>query len=382
MIAEGKGVLLPPVGSGLLKSIEEEMGTNVDGLGVDFLMEALPGILRTLDLVDHAKFEKRGDVIDVSLEGARFSTVCKRFARGKSFICGVLGCPLCGSIALALAKATGRYVWLERHGYDERTRTTFLSLRLGDKAKAIPIPAELSKRVYGVRDRLGSVALYLTKRRVLPALALITLSAVATVTAFLTRSLLVELLVTSAFAVGFLLLHVALEVKVRSVLMGRAILSPLNALSHLLGKVGVVGRGTYLPSGEVQLPTKDGSFTMEPVGGELLRMMEREIGKGSMEEVLEKLPFVLTEKLGLAKMVDVRKKGSVIEVNVRGSKFSYLCDNLSKGPVPVCDTFGCPLCGSIGIVLAKATNRSVTMEKHSFDLLKDGVTLRFKVGKS
>ena len=110
-----KGICLTPPGQGLLTLYEKKLGTDLSKTNVNYLKNNLPKILiEDLEILEDLEIDKQDDKVYVKIEGSAYRNLCTQ-VRNRTKICSRMGCPLCSSIASALAKATGRAVAIERN---------------------------------------------------------------------------------------------------------------------------------------------------------------------------------------------------------------------------------------------------------------------------
>ena len=109
-----EGVCLTPPGQGLLTLYEKKLGTDLSKTSVNYLKNNLPKILiEDLEILEDLEIDKQGNEIYVKMEGSVYENLCTQ-VRNRTKICSRIGCPLCSSIASALAKATGKPVVIEK----------------------------------------------------------------------------------------------------------------------------------------------------------------------------------------------------------------------------------------------------------------------------
>lgn len=120
-VAQGKvfinpdGIYLPPLGQGLLTLYEKELGTDLTKVNLNYLRTNLPKLLiEDLELLEDLEISTHQDSVHVKMIGSVYESLCNQ-VRNHTNICSRLGCPLCSSIACALAKATGKAVVIERN---------------------------------------------------------------------------------------------------------------------------------------------------------------------------------------------------------------------------------------------------------------------------
>lgn len=120
-IAQGKvfinpdGMFLIPPGQGLLTLYEKELGKDLSKVNLNNLSTDLPKLLiEDLELLESLEISTYKDGVHVKIVGSVYESLCSQ-VRNHTNICSRLGCPLCSSIACALAKATGKPVVIERN---------------------------------------------------------------------------------------------------------------------------------------------------------------------------------------------------------------------------------------------------------------------------
>ncbi len=119
-IASGKtllnpeGICLTPPGQGLLTLYEKKLGTDISKTSVNYLKNNLPKILiEDLEILEDLEIDKQDNRVYVKMVGSVYENLCTQ-VRNRTQICSRIGCPLCSSIASALAKATGKPVVIEK----------------------------------------------------------------------------------------------------------------------------------------------------------------------------------------------------------------------------------------------------------------------------
>jgi len=135
-VAKGKmfmnpnGICFTPPGQGLLTLYEKELGTDLSKANLSYLRNKLPKLLvENLEILEDLEINEQDDKIYVKMNGSVYEDLCNNL-RNNTDICSRLGCPLCSSIACALAKVTGKAVAIERTelSTDRKTVETWYSL--------------------------------------------------------------------------------------------------------------------------------------------------------------------------------------------------------------------------------------------------------------
>ena len=107
------GVCLVPSGVALTNLFERELGISFAKVDLDNLMRNLPRVfVEALEIADDFDLDVEDNRVHVRIEGSVYKDLCDE-VRGLSRVCGGFGCPLCSSIACALARASGRPVVMD-----------------------------------------------------------------------------------------------------------------------------------------------------------------------------------------------------------------------------------------------------------------------------
>lgn len=128
-VAQGKlflnphGICLTTPGQGLLTLYEEKLGTDLSKTNLNYLKNNLPKLLiEDLEILEDLEIEEQGDKVHVKMRLSAYKGLCSQ-VRKQTDICSRLGCPLCSSIAGALAKATDKAVVIERNEVSSEGKT-------------------------------------------------------------------------------------------------------------------------------------------------------------------------------------------------------------------------------------------------------------------
>ena len=109
-----KGVCLTPPGQSLANLYEDELGTDFATVNLDYLQNNLPKLfVKDLEIAKDLEMNINNNTINVKILNSTYKDLCKE-ARKLSNICSSIGCPLCGSIACTLARATGKPIVIEK----------------------------------------------------------------------------------------------------------------------------------------------------------------------------------------------------------------------------------------------------------------------------
>lgn len=108
------GTFILSPSQGLLDLLEKELNVNLATIDFPFLKRILPDILvEELKLVDYFLIEANEDTFVIRFSGEPSAHLC-RLINEKSKIGYRIGCPVCGVIALALSKSTGRPIRIKQ----------------------------------------------------------------------------------------------------------------------------------------------------------------------------------------------------------------------------------------------------------------------------
>jgi len=125
-----KGICLTPPGLGLVNLFENELGTDFIRADLNYLQNNLPKLfIEGLEIAEDFELNIEDDMIQVKITGSIYKDFCKE-ARKLPNICGSLGCPLCSSIAIALTRATGKPVIIEKTEVPKDGKTIEANFRL------------------------------------------------------------------------------------------------------------------------------------------------------------------------------------------------------------------------------------------------------------
>jgi len=107
------GVCLVPSGVALANLFERELGTSFAEVDLEYLMRNLPKVfIEALEIAEDFELSVEGGRVHVRIEGSIYKDLCEKVRR-LSGVCEVFGCPLCSSIACALARASSKPVVMD-----------------------------------------------------------------------------------------------------------------------------------------------------------------------------------------------------------------------------------------------------------------------------
>jgi len=120
-VAEGKvilqnpnGICLTPPGLNLTNHFENELGIDFTRVDLGYLQNNLPKLfIEALEIAEDLELNVEGGIVHARITGSIYRDLCMEL-RGLTNICGSLGCPLCSSLALAITRAAGKPVIMEK----------------------------------------------------------------------------------------------------------------------------------------------------------------------------------------------------------------------------------------------------------------------------
>jgi len=125
-----EGIFLTPPGQGLIALYEKKLGTNLAKVDMNFLKHKLPQLMiEDLELVEDIEIHEQGNTVYVEIKGSVYAEIHKQLENQTSIIHRI-GCPLCSSIACALAKVANKSVIIEKSEVSSDRKTTKILYRL------------------------------------------------------------------------------------------------------------------------------------------------------------------------------------------------------------------------------------------------------------
>lgn len=130
-VAQGKvflknpqGMCLTPPGLGLVNLYENELGTDFSKVDLNYLQNNLPKLfVEGLEIAEDLELNVEGNIIQTKIVGSIYTKFCKELRKLSSNVCSSFGCPLCSSIAIALTRATGKPIIIEKAEPSEDGKT-------------------------------------------------------------------------------------------------------------------------------------------------------------------------------------------------------------------------------------------------------------------
>jgi len=108
-----KGIFLTPPGLGLANLYESRLGKDFTKVDLAYLQESLPQLfVEDLEMADDFQMVVKGNLIQVGVIGSVFKDLCSEAMRLPN-LCGTIGCHLCSSIAVALARALAKPIRIQ-----------------------------------------------------------------------------------------------------------------------------------------------------------------------------------------------------------------------------------------------------------------------------
>jgi len=125
-----KGICLTPPGLGLANLYEKELRKDFAKVDLNYLQNNLPKLfIEDLEIAENFELTTEDNVIQAKITGSIYKSLCEE-ARKLSRIGQSIGCPLCSSIAIALTRATGSAVIIEKIEESKDGKTIEANFRL------------------------------------------------------------------------------------------------------------------------------------------------------------------------------------------------------------------------------------------------------------
>jgi len=214
----------------------------------------------------------------------------------------------------------------------------------------------------------------------------------------LTSSILYEFSILAYIGLGLtlwgaLLLFIRPTRYVKSKILNSMTVSPLTTIHQVMKALNYKGKGVYLPprylkafrGGTIFVPYRKEviippieevaqekvflrnpkGVCLNPPGLSLANLYEDELGRDftmvDLDYLQNNLPKLFIEGLKIAQDFEMGMEGDMIRARITGTVCGELCKEARKTP-NIC-SLGCPLCSSIAIVLARATEKPIIIEK-------------------
>lgn len=199
---------------------------------------------------------------------------------------------------------------------------------------------------------------------------------------------------------GIILTYIQNEEYVKEPIFQSVGNSSFSTLNHILQQMGYSNKAIYLPpryfkdpeTSKAYLPKQQDEkrptpeqiqaqemhlFTENPKGMlttppglEFTKLFEKRLEtnftKEDLSYVERSLPKLFTEDLEIAQNVEIRSEDAKITVRIENSPFASLC-NEAKAFTDAYNALGSPLASALACVLAKATGKSIIIQKETTD---------------
>ncbi|MEM3641439.1 MAG: hypothetical protein QXH37_05925 [Candidatus Bathyarchaeia archaeon] len=130
-----EGVIFPSLGTNLVQLYQNELG-DLRNFNLEYLLEWLPRVLVDgLQIAEKAQMLLEGELLHVKFIEPVFRHVCLH--REVNILCKTIGCPLCSSIADAIARNTNRIIFFLQCSYDSKSHIVHATFRLGPDIKSL-----------------------------------------------------------------------------------------------------------------------------------------------------------------------------------------------------------------------------------------------------
>jgi len=209
---------------------------------------------------------------------------------------------------------------------------------------------------------------------------------------------------------GALLLYLKHERHVKSKLLDSTALSSLESLSKIIKELDYKGKAIYLPpkyqrdpkSGIVYIPKKEESeippvegiseqktfsknpqgICLTPPGLSLTNLFEKELGtnfaRTDLAYLQRNMPKLFIENLEIAQDLQIEKENNIVSVTIVDSVYKDFCSEARKLQ-NICGSIGCPLCSAIACALARATGKTINIEKDETSEDNKTINIQYKI---
>lgn len=127
---DGKGIIVPPSGSYLLESLEQNYAVSIPRQQEE-LFAAITGIGEDiLEIAEKVSVVKSGDSVSVVLHKFRLYGGCQRLRTESPRCCSIAPCPVCSLIAIMIANGLGRTTSLESVAFDDGAQSITMNVTL------------------------------------------------------------------------------------------------------------------------------------------------------------------------------------------------------------------------------------------------------------
>jgi hypothetical protein len=127
---DGKGVIVPPSGSYLLESLEQNYAVSIPRQEEE-LFAAIAGTGEDiLEIAEKVSVAKSGDTISIELHRFRLYQGCQMLRAESPRCCSMTPCPVCSLIAIMIANGLGRTSSIDSVAFDDRSQSVTMNLTL------------------------------------------------------------------------------------------------------------------------------------------------------------------------------------------------------------------------------------------------------------
>lgn len=128
LLENPKGICVSPPGLGILDRIEKGMGKDLASIQLSDLSESLPPIIvESLQLAKEVEIKLKGNQVYVAMISSAYQSL---YASEDLKSIHFLGCPLASAIACAIAKSTGKIVYIQKIDVFKEDQTVKVSYRI------------------------------------------------------------------------------------------------------------------------------------------------------------------------------------------------------------------------------------------------------------
>lgn len=151
-----EGICLTPSGLGLVNLFEEELGINFAKTDINYLQDSLPKLfVEGLEIAEDFEMRIRGSIVHVKMTETIYRDICNEI-RNPPNICSSFGCPLCSSVACALARASGKPVVIEKIELSADGKVIEAYYRILGTTSSMDFPSEEQTSVASIAQDLAA----------------------------------------------------------------------------------------------------------------------------------------------------------------------------------------------------------------------------------
>ncbi len=241
-------------------------------------------------------------------------------------------------------------------------------------------------------------ATYLPRLAEMAGRAILSLGALALIVSIAYSSSILALVGLGMIFWGVILIYIQNEEYVKETVFQSVGISSFYTLNQILQQMGYDGKAIYLspryfknpestkafipkqlndkPPTPEQIQAQEANLLIEnpegmlvtPPGLGLTKLFEKRLGtvftKEDISYVERNLPTLFIEDLEIAENLEIRNEDTKITVRIANSAFSDLSDE-SRAFANAYNSLGSPLASALACVLAKATGKSVVLQKET-----------------